>query len=89
MDPLSPKWLSQLARLVDKFIGPDNSERRREKAISVVHETYRRYRLLYEHEVVKKLVLQFCSDIASEENPAIQVLSGKSVVCQLGNFSTS
>ncbi|KAH7723216.1 rap/ran-GAP family protein [Aphelenchoides avenae] len=72
LDPLSPKWLSQLTHVIGKFIGPHNSPRRREKAISVVHETYRRYRLLYEQEVVKKLILEFCSNIASEENAAIQ-----------------
>uniref|UniRef100_A0A914C549 Rap-GAP domain-containing protein n=1 Tax=Acrobeloides nanus TaxID=290746 RepID=A0A914C549_9BILA len=73
IDPLSGSWLKHMASLIEKYIVSDgNSLKRREKALVVLNETYNKYRLLYEQDIIRQLILKFCSKIADEKDATFQ-----------------
>ncbi|KAI1709848.1 tuberin domain-containing protein [Ditylenchus destructor] len=74
IDPLSGDWITQLRTLVQKYISHSNPAKRREKALSLLRETYYKHRLFYEADVVKNLILQVLQPktIAEEEDANFQ-----------------
>lgn len=73
IDPLAGSWLKHMASLIEKYIAQEgNSIKRREKALVVLNETYNKYRLLYEQDIIRQLILKFCSHIANEPDATFQ-----------------
>lgn len=66
-------WISQMLSLIQKYISAENPLKHREKALCVASNTYHKYRLLYETDVVRNLSLPICSIILNEKDSNFQV----------------
>jgi hypothetical protein len=73
LTPEHEDWIEKVYRLLTKFLYEGTSLVRREKAIYLLHNFYKKYRL-YEPLIVNKIVLPICSSMILKENDAsIQV----------------
>ncbi|VDM48461.1 unnamed protein product [Toxocara canis] len=72
IDPLSAKWLHCMAELVQRYLKEGNSSAVREKAVSILHNAYIKYHVLYEKDVIMDLMIPVLSKAVDESDVKIQ-----------------
>uniref|UniRef100_A0A914ZTV8 Rap-GAP domain-containing protein n=1 Tax=Parascaris univalens TaxID=6257 RepID=A0A914ZTV8_PARUN len=72
IDPLSANWLHCMAELVQRYLKEGNSSAVREKAVSILHNAFIKYHVLYEKDVIVDLMIPVLSKAVDETNIKVQ-----------------
>uniref|UniRef100_A0A9J2Q841 Rap-GAP domain-containing protein n=1 Tax=Ascaris lumbricoides TaxID=6252 RepID=A0A9J2Q841_ASCLU len=72
IDPLSANWLHCMAELVQRYLKEGNSSAVREKAVSILHNAFIKYHVLYEKDVIMDLMIPVLSKAVDETNIKVQ-----------------
>jgi hypothetical protein len=88
LTPEHPNWIDQTYRLLNKFLYEGVSLVRREKAVYLMHNIYKKHRVLHEADILRKIVLPICSGtIPNERELSVQV--SQSINSYFTVFSTT